>query len=71
MPWRKPAPLLLRERLDRRSVPVEQSLRVYNQVRAAKGYVALMFGDLGHAAASNKENTDHAFSEEGAQFFAA
>ena len=30
-----------------------------------------MFGDLGHAPASNKENTDHAFQEEGAQFFEA
>jgi predicted acyl esterase len=30
-----------------------------------------MFGDLGHAPASNKENTDHAFDEEGAAFFAA
>ncbi len=36
-----------------------------------KGYVALMFGDLGHSPASNKENTDQAFNEEGAQFFAA
>ncbi|MCW3018714.1 MAG: hypothetical protein JWN10_1022, partial [Solirubrobacterales bacterium] len=51
--------------------PVEQSLRAYNQVRAVKGYAALMVGDLGHAPASNKENTDHAFDEEGAAFFAA
>ena len=25
-----------------------------------------MFGDLGHSRGSNKENTDHAFNEEGA-----
>ena len=40
-------------------------------MRSLKGYAALMFGDLGHAPASNKENTDHAFQEEGAQFFIA
>ena len=42
--------------------PLEQSLRVYNAVRAQKGYVALMVGDLGHSPAANKENTDHAFN---------
>jgi len=30
-----------------------------------------MVGDLGHSPASNKENTDHAFNEEGARFFEA
>ena len=48
-----------------------QSLRAYNQARAVKGYAALMLGDLGHARASNDENADHAFNEEGAGFFAA
>jgi predicted acyl esterase len=67
----KPAPLLLESGWTDDLFPVEQSLRAYNQVRAIKGYAALMFGDLGHAPASNKENTDHAFDEEGAAFFAA
>jgi len=51
--------------------PPEQSLRVDDQVRAMKGYVALMVGDLGHSPGTNKENTDHAFNEEGARFFEA
>ncbi len=67
----KPAPLLLESGWTDALFPPEQSLRVYEQVRSLKGYAALMFGDLGHAPASNKENTDHAFQEEGAQFFAA
>ena len=67
----KPAALLLESGWTDDLFPPEQSLRVYNQVRSLKGYAALMFGDLGHAPASNKENTDHAFNEEGAQFFAA
>jgi predicted acyl esterase len=67
----KPAPMLLESGWTDDLFPVEQSLRVYNQVRALKGYAALMFGDLGHAPATNKENTDHAFNEEGAQFFQA
>jgi hypothetical protein len=40
-------------------------------VRSLKGYAALRFGDLGHSRGSNKENTDHAFNEEAASFFAA
>jgi predicted acyl esterase len=67
----KPAPLLLESGWTDDLFPPEQSLRVYEQVRSLKGYAALMFGDLGHAPASNKENTDRAFQEEGAQFFAA
>jgi hypothetical protein len=52
--------------------PPEQALRVYNQVRTQKlGYVALQFGDLGHSRGSNKQNTDHAFQEQAASFFAA
>ncbi len=67
-----PAPLLLESGWTDDLFPPEQSLRVYNQVRALKrGYAALMFGDLGHAPASNKVNTDEAFDEEGAAFFAA
>jgi predicted acyl esterase len=67
----KPARLLLESGWTDDLFPPEQSLRVYEQVRSLKGYAALMFGDLGHAPASNKENTDHAFQEEGARFFAA
>jgi predicted acyl esterase len=67
----KPAPLLLESGWTDHLFPVEQSLRVYNQVRALKGYAALMFGDLGHSMGSNKQNTDQAFNDEGATFFAA
>jgi predicted acyl esterase len=67
----KPAALLLESGWTDDLFPVEQSLRAYNQVRSLKGYAALMFGDLGHLVASNKENTDDAFEEEGAAFFAA
>jgi fermentation-respiration switch protein FrsA (DUF1100 family) len=70
-PAGKPAPLLLESGWTDDLFPPEQSLRVYNAVRAGKGYAALMFGDLGHSPGSNKENTDHAFNEEGAAFFAA
>ena len=45
----KPAPLLIESGWTDDLFPPEQSLRVYNQVRAAKGYAALMFGDLGHS----------------------
>ena len=51
--------------------PVEQALRAYNQIRALKGYAVLMFGDVGHLVASNKENTDDGNEAEGAAFFAA
>lgn len=69
----KPAPLLIESGWTDDIFPVEQALRVYNQVRspAVKGYVALMFGDVGHAPASNKQNTTEAFVAEAAQFFAA
>jgi hypothetical protein len=50
--------------------PPKEALRVYNQSRALKGYVALQFGDLGHSRGANKVNADHAFQEEGAAFFA-
>jgi predicted acyl esterase len=66
-----PAPLLLLSGWTDDIFPVEQSLRVYNQVRAMNGYAALMFGDVGHAVASNKSNTQLAFAQEGVRFFAA
>ena len=69
----KPAPLLIESGWTDDIFPVEQALRVYNQVRspATKGYVALMFGDVGHPPASNKKNTIEAFGAEAAQFFGA
>ena len=69
----KPAPLLIESGWTDDIFPVEQALRVYNQVRspAIKGYVALMFGDVGHPPASNKENTLEAFGAQAAQFFGA
>ncbi len=66
----KPAPLLMESGWTDDLFPPEQSLRVYDQVRAAHGYAALMFGDLGHSRGANKQNTDHDFDEKGAAFFA-
>ena len=70
-PSGKPAPMLLESGWTDALFPVSQSLRTYNATRAAKGYAALMFGDLGHSPAANKQNTDMAFNEEAAAFFAA
>ncbi len=67
----KPAPLLLQSGWTDDLFPPAHSLRIYNAVRALKGYAALQFGDLGHSRGSNKENTDHAFQEQGASFFEA
>ena len=65
----KPAPMLLQSGWTDDLFPPSQSLRIYNAVRALKGYAALQFGDLGHSRGSNKENTDHDFQEQGASFF--
>jgi hypothetical protein len=67
----KPAPMLLESGWTDDLFPVSQSLRAYNESRAAKGYAALLFGDVGHSPAANKQNTDHAFNEAAAGFFAA
>jgi hypothetical protein len=66
-----PAPLLIQNGWTDDLFPPKEALRVYNSVLALKGSVTLQFGDLGHSRGSNKENTDHAFQEEGAAFFAA
>jgi predicted acyl esterase len=66
-----PAPMLLESGWTDDLFPPSQSLRVYNAAHALKGYAALMVGDLGHSRGSNKQNTDHAFNEEAASFFAA
>ncbi len=67
----KPAALLLECGWTDDIFPPEQCLRVYNQVRALKGYAALMFGDVGHQRASNKPNASAAFTGEATQFLAA
>ncbi len=67
----KPAPMLLESGWTDDLVPPEQSLRVYNAVRARHGKVALQLGDLGHSRGANKEDTLHAFQEQAASFFAA
>jgi hypothetical protein len=66
-----PAPLLLESGWTDDLFPPEQSLRVYNAVTANRGQVSLQFGDLGHSRGSNKVNTNQAFNDQGAQFFAA
>jgi fermentation-respiration switch protein FrsA (DUF1100 family) len=66
-----PAPLLIQNGWTDDLFPPEQALRIYNAVRALNGKVTLQFGDLGHSRGSNKENTDHAFQEQGAKFFQA
>jgi hypothetical protein len=70
-PAGKIAPMLLESGWTDDLFPVEQSLRAYNAAHADHSYAALMLGDLGHSPGANKENTDHAFNEAGAQFFAA
>jgi predicted acyl esterase len=67
----KPSPMLLESGWTDDLFPPEQSLRAYNAARAQKAYAVLMLGDLGHSPGANKENTDHAFNDEGAGFFAA
>ncbi|HEX3519431.1 MAG TPA: CocE/NonD family hydrolase [Solirubrobacteraceae bacterium] len=67
----RPAPLLLESGWTDDLLPPEQSLRLYNAIRAQHGQVALQLGDLGHSPAENKPNTDQAFNMQGARFFAA
>lgn len=69
---RKPAPLLLQSGWTDDLFPPRESLRVYNKVRADHGDdapVSLQFGDVGHPRASNKEETDQDFNDEGSDFF--
>ena len=68
----RPAPLLLQNGWTDDLFPPKEALRVYNSgASPSKATVTLQFGDLGHSRGSNKENTDHAFQEQGASFFAA
>jgi predicted acyl esterase len=66
-----PAPLLIQNGWADDVFPPAQALRVYNSLLAIHGKVTLQIGDLGHSRGSNKVNTDRAFQEEGAAFFAA
>jgi pimeloyl-ACP methyl ester carboxylesterase len=66
-----PAPLLIQNGWTDDLFPPKEALRVYNAVLALKGKVTLQFGDLGHSRGSNKVNTDDAFQEQGASFFAS
>src|SRR5439155_15115612 len=66
-----PAPLLIQNGWTDDLFPPKEALRIYNAALALKGKVTLQLGDLGHSRGSNKENTDHAFQEQGASFFAA
>ncbi len=66
------APLLLESGWTDDLFPPKESIRVYNALRAddPRASVALQFGDLGHARGSNKENSDRAFNDDAAAFFA-
>jgi predicted acyl esterase len=66
-----PAPILSQSGWTDDLFPPEQSLRIYNAIRSAGGYVALQVGDLGHSRGSNKVNTDQAFNDQAAAFFDA
>ena len=66
-----PAPLLIQNGWTDDLFAPEQALRIYNSAIALGGKVTLQFGDLGHSRGSNKVNTDHAFQDEGAAFFAS
>ncbi|MDQ6915790.1 MAG: hypothetical protein M3155_08270, partial [Actinomycetota bacterium] len=68
-----PAPLLLESGWSDDLFPAQQSLRVYNALRAAdpNAPVSLVLGDLGHSRGSNKENTNRAFNDLAAGFFDA
>ena len=66
-----PAPLLIQNGWTDDLFPPKEALRVYDQVQALHGKVALQFGDLGHSRGANKANADHAFQEEAASFFGA
>jgi hypothetical protein len=66
-----PAPMLLQSGWTDDLFPPEQSLREYRYALAHRGKVALQLGDLGHSPGTNKVNTDQAFNEQAAGFFAA
>ncbi len=67
----KPAPLLLESGWTDELFPVQQSLRIYNdlRVRYRNFPVALQFADLGHMRGSNKPQSGLAFNDQAAAFF--
>ncbi len=66
-----PAPLLLESGWNDQLFPIEQSLRTYSSLRARdpRADVTLLFGDVGHSAASNKLTVNAAFNDQTASFF--
>ena len=66
-----PAPLLLQSGWTDDLFPPEESLRVYNEVRASdpSAPVSLQFGDLGHARGTNAPAMDKALQDQGSDFF--
>lgn len=66
-----PAPLLLQSGWTDDLFPPEESLRVYNLLRASdpSAPVSLQFGDLGHARGTNDAAMDKALQDQGAAFF--
>jgi hypothetical protein len=71
LPADRVAPLLLQSGWTDDLFPPSESLRVYNQLRAAGSDtpVSLQFGDIGHPRASNKMDTDRDFNDQGSAFF--
>jgi fermentation-respiration switch protein FrsA (DUF1100 family) len=67
-----PAPMLLQSGWTDDLFPPEESLRIYNSLRAANpnAAVSLQFGDLGHARGTNDPAMDKDFQDQGAAFFA-
>lgn len=65
-----PAPLLLNDGWTDDLFTPAESLRVYNQVRAAdpRAMVALQFADLGHDRGQNKVNADRFLNDQGTAF---
>jgi dienelactone hydrolase len=72
IPNSSPAPLLLESGWNDDLFPAAESLRVYNDLRAQdpNADVALFFGDVGHARASNKQTVNAGFNDLTEAFFA-
>src|SRR5262249_5997762 len=66
-----PSPLLLQSGWTDDLFPPEESLRIYNWLRASNpgAQVSLQFGDLGHARGTNAAPMDKAFQDAGSDFF--
>jgi fermentation-respiration switch protein FrsA (DUF1100 family) len=66
-----PAPLLLQSGWTDDLFPPEESLRIYNLLRAKDpgAIVSLQFGDLGHARGTNDPAMDRDLQDRGAAFF--